>query len=369
MVKDGPLGERTEPGTAKRRGEARDSGHLPVSKDLEAAVMLVVGMTLLYVYGGALYEWAFTFTRDLFSRFFLLEMTPDAAIAYGVEFLKTTLLMMMPIFLAVTIAVVVTIWLEIGGFHWTWKPLTTFDLNRFNPISGIRRLMMSTRSLMKLVFSFMKMMAIFALSWYVLYDEAFRMVPTLAKPAELAGVAAIATYMWEVTFWLAMKISGLLLILAIFDWAYQRWQYEEDLKMSKKEIEEEMKMLEGDPKIRGRRREIQRKLAMQRMMKKVPKADVVITNPTELAVAVQYEPGAKAPKVVAKGAGALAQRIREIAAEHRIPIVEKKPLAQALYRFVEIDDYIPERFWQAVAEVLAYVYELDEKKKQAAMAG
>ena len=169
--------------------------------------------------------------------------------------------------------------------------------------------------------------------------------------------------MIEILLWTSLKIGLALLLLALLDYAFQRWKHEQDLKMTSQEVREEMKNLEGDPQVVARRRAVQRQLALNRLSNAVPKADVVITNPTELAVAIRYEPEEMAaPIVVAKGAGLIAQRIRRLALEHGIPIVENKPLARALYRDVEINQPIPEDRYAAVAEVLAYVYQLKGKE-------
>ena len=169
--------------------------------------------------------------------------------------------------------------------------------------------------------------------------------------------------MTQILLGTTMKIGVALFILAILDYGFQRWKHEQDLRMTPQEMREEMKNLEGNPQMIARRRQVQRQLATQRLSAAVPKADVVITNPTELAVAIQYDPLAMAaPIVVAKGAGVIAQRIRELAMQNGIPIVEKKPLARALYKHVKIDHPIPPDKYAAVAEVLAYVYQLKGKK-------
>ena len=173
----------------------------------------------------------------------------------------------------------------------------------------------------------------------------------------------IALYLAEIILWTSIKIGVALLILALLDYAFQRWKHEQDIKMTSQEVREEMKNLEGDPQIAARRRVVQRQLALNRINQSVPQADVVVTNPTELAVAIQYDPKTMAaPIVVAKGAGVIAKRIRKLALEHGIPIVEKKPLAQALYREVNIDQPIPQDKYAAVAEILAYVYQLNGKE-------
>jgi len=172
----------------------------------------------------------------------------------------------------------------------------------------------------------------------------------------------VAVYVARIMLSTMLQVALALVVLAILDYAFQRWKYEQDLRMTPQEVREELKNLEGDPHIAARRKVVQRQLVLNRISAEVPKADVVITNPTELAVAIRYDPEAMAaPVVVAKGAGLLAQRIRRLALQHGIPIVERKPLAQALYREVEVNHPIPHERYAAVAEVLAYVYHLKGK--------
>jgi flagellar biosynthetic protein FlhB len=184
---------------------------------------------------------------------------------------------------------------------------------------------------------------------------------------EILGVSAldlpqIAAFVVDITLWTSLKIGIALLILAALDYGYQRWKHEQDLRMTPQEVREEMKNLQGDPQVIARRRQVQRQLALHRISSAVPKADVVVTNPTELAVAIQYDStNMRAPIVVAKGAGAVAARIRRIALEHGVPVLERKPLAQALYKDVELNRPIPEKMYAAVAELLAYVYQLKGK--------
>ena len=160
----------------------------------------------------------------------------------------------------------------------------------------------------------------------------------------------------------AWRLAWALLILAAADWLYQKWRFERDIRMTKQEIKDEAKRMEGDQQIKGRRRQLARKMIMQRIHRDVPKADVVITNPTELAIALKYDPETmSAPRVVAKGAGFLAARIRQIAVSNGVPIMERKPLAQALYKTVDVGQDVPPEFYQAIAEILAYVYELAGK--------
>ena len=237
------------------------------------------------------------------------------------------------------------------------------DITRLDPLQGMKRIF-SLPGVMRLAFGLVKLVIVATVALVSLYNQRTAILGLGAM-----SVPEIALFTAQVLLWTGVKIGVALLVLAILDYGFQRWKYERDLRMTPQEMREEMKNLEGNPQMIARRRQVQRQLAMHRLTDAVPKADVVITNPTELAVAIQYEPESMAaPIVVAKGAGMIAERIRQLALEHGIPIVEKKPLAQALYRDVEIDHPIPQDKYAAVAEVLAYVYQLKGKKIPAATA-
>jgi flagellar biosynthetic protein FlhB len=232
-----------------------------------------------------------------------------------------------------------------------------FDLSRLDPLAGMRRLF-SLSNVVRLGFGIFKVVLIAGVAGACLYQELPAVLGLTGRSA-----AEIAVYLGQAVLWTAMKIGIALLILAILDYGYQWWRHERDLKMTPQEVREEMRNLEGDPQIIARRRAAQRQIAMHRLSEAVPRADAVVTNPTELAVAIQYDPKTMAaPVVVAKGAGVLAQRIRQLALQHGIPILERKPLAQALYREVEVNRPIPPDRYAAVAEILAYVYKLKGKR-------
>jgi len=242
-----------------------------------------------------------------------------------------------------------------SGFIWTSEPLKP-DITRLDPIKGLGKLL-SKRALVRLLVSVFKVVVIALISWLTISAQ-------IESTRALVGLAPgeIARFGGELVINLGYRVAAALLILALADYAFQRWQYEQDLKMTKQELRDEMKRMEGDPLTRERRKKMQRQVAMQRMMQKVPDSDVVITNPTELAVAVSYDPdGDAAPVCSAKGAGHVAARIRRIAAENGVPIVENKPVARLLYRRVEIGEEIPVELYQAVAEILAYVYRIKGK--------
>jgi flagellar biosynthetic protein FlhB len=197
---------------------------------------------------------------------------------------------------------------------------------------------------------------------YISYTEVMKALPGILPLMDQEPVLILA-FMGRIAFWIFLKSALIIAMLAALDYAFQRWQFMEKMKMTKQEIKDEAKQTEGDPHIKGRIRAIQMQMARQRMMAEVPKADVVITNPTRLAIALRYDPLAMAaPMVLAKGAGVIAQKIREIAKEHAIPLVEDKPLAQALYKSVGLNEPIPENLFQTVAEVLAYVYNVKRNR-------
>jgi len=245
------------------------------------------------------------------------------------------------------------------GFLFSSESLK-FSLGKLNPVEGMKRLC-SKRGFVRLSASLFKVSVILVVAGLTIRSY----FPTFTV-LNAAGFGQIASFVMGVTFELALKIAIALLALALLDYLYQKWQYGEDQKMTKQEVRDELKRMEGDPLTRDRRRRMQREIAFSRMMADVPEADVVITNPTEIAVALRYEAKVmNAPRVIAKGQRLTAQRIREIAEESDVPIVERKPLARALFRMCDIGDEVPVDLYQAVAEVLAFVYELNRMKAQA----
>ncbi len=227
------------------------------------------------------------------------------------------------------------------------------DPSRVNPLKGLARIF-SLPGVMRLSFGLFKVLVIAIVAFLCLYQNRFAILSLSQRsPVE------IGAFLLDVLSWTALKVAAALLILALLDYAFQKWKHEQDLRMTTQQMKEEMKNLQGDPQIMARRRQVQRQLAMNRMSKAVPDADFVVANPTELAVAISYKPETMiAPIVVAKGAGVMAQRIRRLALKHGVPVIERKPLAQSLYKEVEVDQPVPQQFYQAVAEILRYVYEL-----------
>jgi flagellar biosynthetic protein FlhB len=241
------------------------------------------------------------------------------------------------------------------GINFTTEPLG-FKLENLNPINGMGRIF-SKRSLVELVKSIFKILIIGSFVYNFLKDEILQ-IPKLLYLELAASLPNIA----DVIFSLAFKIIGVYFILSVFDYAFQKWSTFQSLKMSKQEVKEEFKQMEGDPQIKGKIRSKQREMAMSRMMQEVPNADVVVTNPTHFAVALKYDRGMPAPQVVAKGQDFVAQKIKDTAREAGVTIVENRPLARALYASVEIGDTVPKELYKSVAEVLAYVYRLKHRR-------
>jgi len=228
----------------------------------------------------------------------------------------------------------------------------TPKLSKLNPLQGIKKLF-SLKSLNELVKSLVKVTIVGWVSVKTVMAD-LDSIPGLMQ----LGVYDILAFIGKVAFRIGLYTCLVLIVLAIFDYIFQRWQHEKGLKMSKQEVKDENKMTEGDPAVKARIRSIQREMAQRRMMEAVPEATVVITNPTHLAIALKFESDFHAPVLVAKGAGKLAERIREVARANDVPVVEQKPLARTLYKAVEIGDFIPAELYRAVAEILAYVYRI-----------
>jgi flagellar biosynthetic protein FlhB len=251
----------------------------------------------------------------------------------------------------------IAILVNLGQVGFLWLPeKATLDFERLNPVSGMQR-MLSLQNLIRLAFGVFKILLVSVVAYWCLWDERNELL--LATELDLTQ---LAEYLVEITLWTCIKVGSALLLLAILDYGYQWWKFEQDLRMTTEEMREEMRQYQGDPQILARRKSAQRQITLQRIRSAVPKAEVVVTNPTELAIAIEYHPETMdAPIVSAKGAGAVAQRIRRLALEHGVPIIERKELARYLYKNVDIGKPIPSEQYAAMAEVLRYVYQLKGK--------
>ncbi len=315
--------------------------------------MVFTGFLALELLGPQLWFRLVAMTRSALGDEAALDGTDLAQFAMtgSIEMLKVIL----PIMLLVVLAGIGSLFLQVGWLL-TWQPVKP-SLDRLNPVSGAKRLF-SARSAMLAATNFAKLLLVAAVAYMTLSAAGAEIVH-----AFLLGGSDVFALAATLVSRLAFRLSAVLLILALLDYAYQRYRHERDLRMTKEEVKDEMRSMEGDPVIKRRRREVQMRLAMQRLKKDMAQADVVVTNPTHLAIALQYDPAVmSAPKVIAKGADYMALRIRRLAIEYGVPVVERKALARMMYDAVEVGQAIPERFYQAIAEILAYVYELTGRR-------
>lgn len=343
--------ERTEEATPRRREEVREKGQ--VAKSRELASVAVLGASLVYFYFGA--SGLMTRIMDMMKAHFIragsLTLTIDTLPSFVIEMALQSSAILAPFLIMVVVAGLAANLLQVG-FMFSPKSIAP-KFSKIDPLKGFER-MFSLRSLSELVKSVLKIIIIAMVAWLTVRSEIASTLPLMDQDAN-----AILIYISRVSFKILAMTCWVLLALAVLDYVYQKWEFERSIKMTKQEIRDENKQTEGDPLIKSRIRRLQREAARKRMMAAVPKADVVITNPQHLAVALHYAPEKmNAPVVVAKGADFMAAKIREIAASHRIPIIENKPLAHLLYRLVQLDQAIPETLYKAVAEILALVYSM-----------
>ena len=349
-------GEKTEEPTAKKRADARKKGQVGRSQEINSAFVLLVGFFGLKLLWDSIYFSIASYTTYVFSN---LNQTIDTEnilrifIGIVIVLAKTAF----PIMIFIMLIGLAVNFFQVG-LNFNTESIE-FKLDKLNPINGFGRIF-SKRSLVELVKSFFKILVIGFFLYRFIHEQILAM-PQFMFFDLTTSLALVA----EIIFQMAFIVIGVITIMAFMDYGYQKWQTTQDLKMTKQEVKDEMKQTEGDPQIKGKIRQKQRQMAMARMMKEVPKADVIITNPTHYAVALSYEQGMIAPTVIAKGQDLVAQRIKEIGREARVPIVENKPLARALFSAVEIGGSVPQELYQAVAEVLAYVYRLKHGRRGA----
>jgi len=354
---DDSAGDKTEAPTPRRRAEAREQGNVARSVDLTAAVLMIGSMILLKFYGGNVIESLRAILAQMLSVQSLSNIEPTSMLVDFSRAIVSVALSLLPLMLGLIILAVLSNILQVGFF---FNPARlTPNIAGLNPFKGIGKLLGGGRGPMALVMSVAKVGLVSFFAYTAIRDKMGLIV--MAQQLSYVQIFGLGS---KVVYDIALRIGIVLLVLAIIDYVYQRYRIEQQLKMTKQEVKEEMRRMEGDPHIKQRRRQIAMQIATKKLQKDVPTADVIVTNPTHFAVALKYEANMRAPRVVAKGADLMAQRIREIAAVHGIPILERKPLARALYKLCDVGDEIPEEFYSAVAEILAYVYELTGKMKQ-----
>lgn len=354
FAKDGPGGEKTEEPTAKRKSDARKEGQVAKSKEVSNCVMLFALFLILKIWVGNLGNGMIELFSGVYNK--IPELSDFYVGEEGVGvwiLLKQTLtqylLIMLPIFFIAVFLAFVTDLLQV---KWkpTRKPLQP-KFNKLNPAKGIKKLF-SKSSLVELAKSILKILMISFIVYSTLQKRVGYLLRFYNMPL-MQGVRIVG----DVTIEIGLKVCALYIVIAALDYAYQKHKHHEDLKMTKQEVKDEFKNSEGDPKVKQKIRQKMMEASRRRMMNAVPRADVVITNPTHYAVALKYDPDKiDAPYIVAKGEDYLAQKIKEIARENHVEIVENKPLARMLYYNVEIGETVPPELFSAVAEVLAFVY-------------
>lgn len=346
--------EKTEKATPKKRKESRDKGQVAKSMEIPGAFIMLGTFAAMMMFSGYFKTRIYDLFTVSLNEYMSWSLTDESV---GIIFSQLTiqgLLFLAPLFGIAVVVAILANYVQVGVLL-TGKPLMP-KFSKLNPIEGAKKIF-SMRSAVEFLKSLFKMCIIGLLVFYTLWNEKDTLIALSSVPLE-----NIFVYAGQLTVSLGIKVAVCLVVLAIFDYMYQKYDFEKNLRMSKQDIKDEYKKTEGDPLIKSKIREKQRRMAMQRMMQEVPKADVVVTNPTHFAVAIQYDPKEMdAPRVIAKGQDYIALKIKELARKHDVITMENKPLARALYSQVEIGQAIPHDLFQAVAEVLAYVYRVKKK--------
>ena len=360
FAKDGPGGEKTEPATQKKLDDARKEGQVAKSREIANGVGLLALFLVLKIWTGNMGISFLEIFNTIYNKIpqatnLIGGTSPEREMVQLLQHGATQLLLIiLPILLVGAIVA-----FACDYFQVKWKPTTKPlqpKFSKLDPIKGFQKIF-SVNSLVELLKSIIKIVLIIFIAKGYLEDRAEQLLLLYSMDI----MTALNLLLKTVTD-LGIRIATVYLIFAFADYGYQKWKFAEDMKMTKQEVKEEYKNQEGDPQIKGKIRQKMMEVSRRRMMQALPQADVVITNPTHYAVAIKYDPSiSDAPVVVAKGADFLAQKIKEIAREHKVEIVENKPLARMLFANVEVGEAVPPELYQAVAEVLAFVYHLQGK--------
>ncbi len=345
--------DKTEKATPKKKSDARKKGQVFQSREMSASLILVLMVVSINAFGSIIYEQITQYMKKAFTEYLTMTDAIDPGILAklfidGLLVLaKTTL----PLLLIAALAAFIVGYAQVG-FLFTLETLKPKG-NRINPFSGFKRIF-SMRSIVELVKSIIKILIVGWVAYSYLKSKTNDVVTLMNQ-----DLLDVLSFIGNAAFAVALRICVAMIIVGFLDYLYQRFDYEKSLKMTKQEVKEEYKQLEGNPEIKSKIKQKQRQMSMRRMMQEIPKADVVITNPTHFAVAIKYDAQkASAPYVVAKGQDYIALRIKQVANENKIQIVENKPLARTLFSTVDIGQAIPPELYQAVAEILAFVYNL-----------
>ena len=343
-------GEKSEDASGRKLSKAREEGQVAKSMEIPSVFVVLGGVITLHATAFFFYQNCL----EIFQHNFIFERVPELGPAdlsvMLIYHAKKMFLMCLPVFAAVCVVAVISNLAQVG-FHISWKAVEP-KLSKLNPINGFKQ-KFSSSAVVEFVKSLLKLTVISLVCYLATKGDLSEMLTLYDH-----STAQILLFLFIKSFWIFIKVCIVMALVAILDYSFQKWKFLEDQKMTKKEVKDERKQTEGDPAVKSKIRQLQVAAARKRMMADVPKADVVVTNPTHLAVALQYDKEKMdAPGVVAKGAGAVAENIKRIARENNVPIVEDKPLARNLYR-VDIGDQVPFEYYQTVAELLAYVYGL-----------
>ena len=344
---------KTEAATPKQVNRARKKGNVDKSQEVTKTVTIVGGVVALVFWLGYVGQDLMRLFRYFLSTA-ILEFEPtETSVTNMFLWLSVELArMILPVIMFIGVVAYIILRVQVGSL-WTTEVFTP-KMERFNPMNGIKRMFLSLDTFVRLGKSLLQALCIGYAPWLVIKAE----TPKFAS-LYYVDPGTLAKYLLDIGYKMVLYALVPMVILAVIDYFYSHWQYGENLKMTKAEVKDERRQMEGDPAVKAKQRQKMMQMAARRMMQDIPKADVVITNPTHIAVALRYNTmEAPAPVVLAKGAGKIAEKIREVAKEHKIPIRENKPLARALYKEVEIGDMIPEDLYQAVAAVLAQLWKM-----------
>ncbi|MGJ9381425.1 flagellar biosynthesis protein FlhB [Salipaludibacillus neizhouensis] len=346
--------EKTEKASPKKRKEERNKGQVAKSADVNTAIILLVVFLFFGVIGTFVVDQLFAMARFTFTDYLLLELSEENVVAMFMEFTYQSTIVLAPIMLVTICAAIFSNYIQVG-FLFAPEAIQV-KLSKLDPIKGFKRIF-SVRALVEFLKSMLKIFLVSLVTGGVLWIFMEDLLSLGLYSIEDGMILII-----ELVVLMGISVSVLLIFLSILDYMYQKYDHEKNIRMSKQDMKDEYKKTEGDPLIKGKIKEKQRQMAMSRMMQEVPKADVVITNPTHYAVALKYEDGKmEAPVVIAKGVDYIALKVINVAKNNEVITVENRPLARALYAQAEIGDQVPEDLFKAVAEVLAYVYRIEKK--------
>jgi len=358
MAEENENGEdKSEQPTEQRREEFKKRGDVFQSKEIASLLVLGAAIIVFYVAGMFFFEQIMNLMRELFTELNTFKITVESLSALSIKMAKVMGMCLFPVLVGTLVAGILSS-LAQAGFIFSTE-LIRFDLDKINPINGFKQFF-SPKKLADVVKAVIKLTIIGGIAYSVISNE----ITNSSGLAEV-DVKSLLPYFGKAIFRLVIQVGVLLVVLSLLDFLWERFKYEQRLKMTKQELKEDMKRSEGDPLIKSRIRSLQRAISQKRMMDSIPKAQVILTNPTHIAIALEYDrENMPAPKLVAKGAGFIAEKIKELAKQHGVPIVVNKPLAHVMYKKIKIGQFIPRDLFEATAKVLAYIFKLKGKTKK-----